>query len=107
MSEPDPSSGSERGSEEFRRALGELHALIGEELSVDLWVRDHFFGIDFISQLDRVETVPNGESVMIHFTNGVKIDLAPNEQVLLGSGGPLTFAIGEGMVLELRPASGE
>lgn len=27
-------------------------------LGVDLWVREHFFGIDFISQLDRVETVP-------------------------------------------------
>jgi hypothetical protein len=103
VSEQDPSSGSERRSEEFRRALGELHVLIGVELNVDLWVRDHFFGIDFISQLDRVETVPNGESVMIHFENGVKIDLAPGEQSLIGAGGTLTFALGEEMVLEMRP----
>jgi hypothetical protein len=101
--------GAEKGSEpradDFARALHELHALIGLELSIDLWVRDHFFAVDFIAKLDRVETVPGGESVMIHFDNGVKIDLAPREQALLGAGGTLTFGLGEEMVLELRPAS--
>jgi hypothetical protein len=105
VSEQPLSPGSEPQADDFGRALHELHALIGIELAVDLWVRDHFFGIDFISQLDRVETVPNSEGVMIHFKNGVKIDLAPGEQSLIGAGGTLTFALGEDMILEVSRTS--
>ena len=103
VSDPAPDPGSEQDAGDFDRALPALHALIGIELEIDLWFRDHFFAVDFSSRLLRVETLPDSQSVIAYFENGVNIYLAPNEQIPSETEGVLSFAVGEELVLELSP----
>jgi hypothetical protein len=107
MSEPSTGQGADAETDDFERALRELHALIGINLDVDLWFRDHFFAVGLTARLLRIETLPDTQSVIIYFDNGVKIDLAPNEQVPTKEEDRLSFAVGEEMVLELSPAAVE
>jgi hypothetical protein len=89
---------------DFARALRELHCFIGRDLEANLWVEDRFFGISFRSHLVRIETLPDSESVVAYFGNGVSLDLAPHEQLLSREGSTIQFALGGGFGLELTPA---
>ncbi len=94
---------------EFTAALGELQSMIGKPVLGMLTLDECFFGSAFRSELTRVQTVPpDNSAVILHFANGVTLDLDPAElRTWIGGrlkGTPrwLELRVGYGPVLTLE-----
>lgn len=66
---------------DFIELLGKLHSFIGEYVDGTITLEERFFALRFDGRLERVENAV-GESVVLEFSNGISIDIAPDEQVL-------------------------
>jgi hypothetical protein len=97
------------GDPKFLNLLRELQTLIGKEVTMEVLVEDRFFGLSYQAQLERVETVPDSQAIMVLFSNGVSFDLAPGEQALTTRDHGLELRIGSGLAVVLNPvaASGD
>jgi hypothetical protein len=88
-------------SSDFLELLSKLQALVGQEISARVLFGHRFFGADFHSRLERVETIPTGDAVRAEFSNGVAFDLAPEEQSIGAIDGGLELRVGPELVLLL------
>lgn len=91
----------------FERALGELLSTLGSPLRTAFLVDDKFFGVAFTSPLERIETLPDNQTVTLCFVDGETIDLDPRETAafrLPDHPGGLEFRIWVSLVLEITLA---
>jgi hypothetical protein len=87
-------------TEAFADLLARLQSLIGESLLIELGRPDIFFGLNLETTLQRIETLPDSDSVIAWFSGGLTIDLAPGEQSLSTEGETLTISVGEHLILD-------
>lgn len=67
---------------DFLELLTRLQPLVGQELRAEILMDDRFLGLSFQADLERVETLPDSEAVIVRFSNGVSLDLALGEQAI-------------------------
>jgi hypothetical protein len=101
---------SHRSPISFASGLGRLQELFGTVLHVAVSADGCFSGVSFDSRLERIETLPPDDQVVIlHFAHAQTIDLDPKEiEVFVGPRNPgqsfaIEFCIGTTMLLELSP----
>ena len=89
----------------FDDLLTWLHRALGKEIQADLSLPRQFFGAGLISELQRVESLPQDQrAVMLVFASGARIDLDSSEvHAILDSGdGGLELHIQGGAILDLH-----
>ncbi|HET7445375.1 MAG TPA: hypothetical protein VFJ57_12015 [Solirubrobacterales bacterium] len=85
------------------RLLAVAHDLLGRELAISLGSESRYFGLTFVAELERVSTPLDGEAVTFHFANGVALDLAPGEQIVIAVEDRLELLLDPDLVVELSP----
>lgn len=59
------------------------------------------------TKLQRIETLPDSDSVIAWFSGGLTIDLAPGVQSISTEGETLTISVGELLILDFTKTGGD